>query len=300
MDVPRLLWNSPEAFEKIRASKPVVLTECPICYPATVSWTVERLASIIDENFLCDVYMSSSSRFTYWNSTRDSAGYVFVEPTEKVTIPFNTFASTTPSCTPCNSNSRQMYLQQSLVAEMGPRVLEEYTKFSLETAALYKQVGGWDAMTSNLLLCGRQGFVSSLHFDEQENLFAQLSGSKRVRLFAPHCWHKLYVYPTGHPCDRHAQVQLPAIPGSTVLDSIGDSARFPLFSTLDGEELCVDLYAGETLYIPQYWFHQMEGLSDGNVSLSWWFKHTSASKAVDPQNVDLGAISLVAVRRNLG
>lgn len=37
-----------------------------------------------------------------------------------------------------DENQRFHYLNQSLVAEMGPKMLEEYSKFSLQTAALYK------------------------------------------------------------------------------------------------------------------------------------------------------------------
>ena len=132
---------------------------------------------------------------------------------------------------------------------MGPLILGEYTKFSLATALQLKQIGGWDALTNNLLLCGKEGFITPVHFDEQENLFAQLNGRKRIRLFHPHNWYALYPYPIGHPCDRQSQVVLPTTPGSTVLESERDRLRFPAFSTigttLEGtQEMYVDLEPG--------------------------------------------------------
>jgi hypoxia-inducible factor 1-alpha inhibitor (HIF hydroxylase) len=91
---------------------------------------------------------------------------------------------------------------------MGPKILEEYKKFSLETALHFKQLGGWDSLTNNLLLCGKTGFITPLHFDEQENLFAQLNGRKRARMFHPDNWFALYPYPNGHPCDRYTIFQI--------------------------------------------------------------------------------------------
>ena len=63
-------------------------------------------------------------------------------------------------------------------------------------------------------------------------------------------------------------------------------------------ERYADLGPGDLLYVPQYWFHQMEGLTD-NISLSWWFKHLT-KKGIDLSKIDMKDISLIAVRRNLG
>lgn len=298
MNIEKAQWNSSAALEKIRRGEPVVLIECPICYPSAKNWTLEHLANIIHPDFPCDVFESESKRFTYWDKSKNISGYTFKEPTTKTTMSMQAYSTYTQNIN--IGTSKHKYLQQALVAEMGEEILSEYKKFSLQHAVLFKQMGGWDEMTSNLLLCGNLGFISSLHFDEQENLFAQLTGHKRVRIFAPHNWHRLYLYPNGHPCDRHAQLQLPAVPGSTVLDSEADLLRFPEFAAIDGEEMFTDLGPGEVLYIPQFWFHQMEGLSDGNVSLSWWFKHHTATAKLDLRHIDPRLISLIAVRRNLG
>jgi len=189
------------------------------------------------------------------------------------------------------------YLQQGVVQEMGEKMIEEYSRFSLEAALKFKIAGDWDAFSTNLLLCGSKGAVTPCHYDEQENLFAQLSGRKRVRLFSPEDWARLYPYPMGHPFDRQCRVTLPAAVGAKVLDTPEESARFPAFSLGDGpSEMYADLGPGEMVFIPQYWFHQMEALED-NVSLSWWFKHQNQHRG--KTNIDINTVALTAIRRNL-
>ena len=50
------------------------------------------------------------------------------------------------------------------------------------------------------------GNITPVHYDEQENLFTQLSGYKRFILFSPDQFENLYPHPVAHPCDRQSQV----------------------------------------------------------------------------------------------
>lgn len=295
--IPRHPWNSKEVFERIKKNEPVVMSQCPLCCETAKNWTFDNISSMIKDDFPCDVFESDTKRFTYWDMSKNTNAYKFKPPATKSAMTFKEFLAVSRSDNP--TPDKFVYLQQSLVQEMGPALLAEYQRFSLPTAVIFKQLGNWDEMTNNLMLCGQEGFISSVHFDEQHNLFAQLTGRKRVRLFSPYNWHRMYVFPNGHPCDRHAQFPLPSTPGSTVLDNSEDRYRYPQFASIEGEEMYTDLEPGEVLFIPQYWFHQMEGLSE-NVSLSWWFKHTTTSKGVDLTNINPNLISLIAVRRNLG
>lgn len=50
------------------------------------------------------------------------------------------------------------------------------------------------------------GNVTPVHYDEQQNFFAQISGKKRCTLFPPENFERLYPYPVYHPHDRQSQV----------------------------------------------------------------------------------------------
>jgi hypoxia-inducible factor 1-alpha inhibitor (HIF hydroxylase) len=217
MQIAKYHWKTEEAFNCIRNGKPVVLLECPIIYPAYSNWSLQSIAQMIKNDFPCDVFVSKTKRFPYWDDAKNSYNYDFTPSTKKVTMTFREFLRLRESGGQVSDDRQEKdhyYLQQSLVAEMGPVILQEYTKFSLPTAELYKLLAGWNELTHNLLLCGNKGFITPLHFDEQENLFSQLQGRKRVRLFAPEYWYALYPFPNGHPQDRQCQIILPETPGT--------------------------------------------------------------------------------------
>ena len=190
MEIKRYLWNSNEATDAIKKDLPVILLKCPLCIPAMTNWTLERLNQVLNPNFKCDVLASYTHRFLYMDESKNVNGYNLVSQTEKVSMSFNEYYNYIKSINVTSSSQSfpNYFFQQGLVAEMGPLILEEYKKFSLETALYYKKIGNWDELTNNLLLCGKTGFVTPVHFDEQENLFAQLNGMKRVRLFHPDNW----------------------------------------------------------------------------------------------------------------
>lgn len=299
MQIEKFHWKTEDAFNRIKAGQPVVLLDCPLVVPHFQNWSMDTIVNLINEDFPCNVYIAKDKYFPYWDLSKNKYCYEFQPPTQKISMKFREFLTNIRGQDEIPEEDRHYhYLHQSLVAEMGPKILDEYSKFSLQTVALYKLLAGWNEMTHNLLFCGKEGYTTPLHFDEQENIYTQLQGRKRVRLFAPEYWYGLYPYPNGHPHDRQCQIRLPKNPGSSILESESERFKFPVFSQIGENEMFVDLEAGETLYIPQYWFHQMEGLTE-NISLSWWFKN-NGKKEIDFSRIDLDKISWIAVRRNIG
>ena len=91
-----------------------------------------------------------------------------------------------------------------------------------------------------------QRIVSPLHFDETHMLVLQLVGRKRLLLLPASAYGALRPYPASHPLDRRARCEVAA--ANPALDE--GVAR-----SLGGAE--VVLGAGEVLYVPPYYFHEV-------------------------------------------
>lgn len=95
---------------------------------------------------------------------------------------------------------------------------------------------------------GPAGTVTPLHCDYDDNIFAQIWGTKRIFLAPPH--HDAFLYPSeanailfGSPFDPEAP----------------DFERFPLARQAAMVECIVE--PGELLYVPAGWYHQVRALT---------------------------------------
>ncbi|WP_296952473.1 cupin-like domain-containing protein [uncultured Massilia sp.] len=103
---------------------------------------------------------------------------------------------------------------------------------------------------------GPAGTVTPLHCDYDDNVFAQLWGSKRIFLVPPH--HDAFLYV------REAN---PVLFGSPFDPEAPDFDRFPLArqaAVID----CV-VHPGDMLYVPAGWYHQVRALSFSLSSNRW-------------------------------
>ncbi len=103
---------------------------------------------------------------------------------------------------------------------------------------------------------GPAGTVTPLHCDYDDNIFAQLWGSKRIILSPPH--HDRFLYPKeanailfGSPFDPEAP----------------DFDRFPLARQASMVECVVN--PGDLLYVPAGWYHQVRSLTFSLSSNRW-------------------------------
>jgi hypothetical protein len=95
---------------------------------------------------------------------------------------------------------------------------------------------------------GPSGTVTPLHCDYDDNIFAQIWGAKRIFLAPPH--HDEFLYP------REANAILF---GSPFNPEAPDFERFPLARQAAMIECIVQ--AGELLYLPAGWYHQVRALT---------------------------------------
>jgi hypothetical protein len=100
---------------------------------------------------------------------------------------------------------------------------------------------------------GQKGNVTPFHHDWWHGFLAQVSGKKRYRLV--------------HPLEG-ATLQRQWDPESQF-----DLASAPVFSSPELDSLHLETYCegilepGEVLYIPPYWYHQIDTLENGNISM---------------------------------
>ncbi|VDI57843.1 hypoxia-inducible factor 1-alpha inhibitor (HIF hydroxylase), partial [Mytilus galloprovincialis] len=120
----------------------------------------------------------------------------------------------------------------------------------------------------------------------QMNFFAQVYGYKRFILFPPEEFPNLYPHPTYHPCDRQSQVDF----------DNPDFEKFPKFRNATGFETIVG--PGDVLYIPIYWWHQVESIpNEGHtISVTFWYKGRPTPEKV---TYPLNAHQKVAMMRNI-
>ncbi|EEC15193.1 hypoxia-inducible factor 1, alpha subunit inhibitor, putative [Ixodes scapularis] len=267
--VPRLSHTDPEADRLIANMMPVVLTDTGLVAPA-LKWDLDYLSEHLGEGS-CTVYQSDTPYFKYYDETkvRDHRLTDFRAPTLRHEWKIGTFAQRLRSA----GHNKYYYLQQMLNETVGQSIMLDFLRFNWDWVNRQQKHNGWGPLTSNLLLVGTGGNVTPAHYDEQQNFFAHLRGHKRFLLFSPDQYGCLYPHPVWHPHDRQSQVDF----------SDPDLSRFPEFAHLRGWETV--LGPGDVLYLPMYWWHQVESApgKDYTVSVNFWYKAAPVDKVIYPR-----------------
>ena len=109
---------------------------------------------------------------------------------------------------------------------------------------------------------GTASNVSS-HYDTFDNLACVIAGRRRFTLYSPELIGRLYV----GPIDR----TMAGPPVSLAASSAPDDARFPLFREVRDQAWICELEAGDALYLPKLWWHQVESLAAFNGLVNYWW-----------------------------
>ena len=143
----------------------------------------------------------------------------------------------------------------------------EAGKYCLQQIALPKSiaadiptpdlVGRWLRVRPHFWL-STPGHVTETHRDANHNLLAQVIGTKKLTLFSPVFTGALYSHRAGSRLGRYSRVDL----------DCPDLYRFPEARELVSTE--VTLHAGETLFLPVYWWHRVETV-EVSVSVNFWW-----------------------------
>jgi Cupin-like domain len=109
----------------------------------------------------------------------------------------------------------------------------------------------------------------SCHYDTFDNLACVISGRRQFTLYAPELIGKLYIGPIDNT--------MSGPPVSLAASSSDDSrGRFPLFEEIRDQALCAELEAGDALYLPKLWWHQVESTAPLNGLVNYWWDACSA------------------------
>ncbi|KAG1659181.1 Hypoxia-inducible factor 1-alpha inhibitor [Nymphon striatum] len=279
--IMRLPHDHPDVKRLISENKPVVIEGTHLVSSA-LKWDIPHLKKNIgNDNFT--VFSSNNHKFRYYDGAKiDNVEEKFSPPYCKNQMKFSEFAEKIRTWKP---GDQWIYFQTPLSSTIGPSIVRDFLSFNWSWVNNQQQEQHWGPLSSNLLLIGPQKTVTPVHYDEQENFFAQLYGKKRCILFSPDKFECLYPYPVFHPHDRQSQVDF----------DDPDFSRFPKFRDLIGYEATVK--PGDVLYIPMYWWHYIESLCDTSytVSINFWYKSSVKSKIEYP----LSGQQKVAIMRNV-
>jgi hypothetical protein len=118
------------------------------------------------------------------------------------------------------------------------------------------------------LWLGTASNVSS-HYDTFDNLACVIAGRRRFTLYAPELIGKLYIGPIDNTMSGPPVSLAAAAPP-------GSEAQFPLFEQIRNEAQVIELEAGDALFLPKLWWHQVESLAPFNGLVNYWWDATAS------------------------
>lgn len=208
------------------------------------------------------VKRSPNCKFRYFDLKKNTGKYVFRQPLTETSETVEDFMREAQKII-TEGRPERLYLQETLSGH--DQMAGEFASWKWGLVVRVCQACGWGLPDTNELFIGMRGAETPLHFDERENLFFHVRGSKEVVVFPFVDYTSMYPFPTTHPCDRQSMVGTPRYPN---LDA------FPKFSRSRGQHAV--LKGGDLLYLPYGWWHWLRNLDNFAVSISFWSKTPSA------------------------
>jgi hypothetical protein len=161
--------------------------------------------------------------------------------------------------------SPQLYIAQAQITDL-PKPLQD----DLPAPRLVKEAGKGDVYDANIWM-GIPPTYTPLHKDPNPNLFIQLAGNKRVRLFRPKIGLEIFrdvQYQVGQSASSifRGEEMMEGPERAALEDGVWGSV-----APMSGFEAVV--HAGDALFIPKGWWHSIKSVGTGiNASVNWWFR----------------------------
>lgn len=165
-----------------------------------------------------------------------------------------------------SSNSAQAAESPLYLAQHHIEALPALLQLDLPTPSFVTQAGAGDIYGSSIWL-GPATSYTPLHRDPNPNLFVQLAGCKKVRIFSPSVGRTILSTKTGNHNMQGKEMMAGA--ERARLEEVVWSDK----SSAKAEGFEASLKSGDALFIPTGWWHSFKGAGEGITgSANWWFR----------------------------
>lgn len=238
--------------QHFQGREPVLVSDGVADWPALSRWSPEALGALAGKR-LVDIQVSRSGGF---RKKPDGSPIDAADQFALANVPF----ADAVDCIRHSGPSQPKYYvsQQNIAQKLGELLADVRFPKPVQAAKLN-------------LWFGSAGTITPLHFDGNNNLYAQIVGSKRWTLHDPADSPSLYQYPDGSRMSHISSVDVEAL----------DSARFPLYPA--ARAISFTLEPGQLLYLPAFWWHHVVSLSVSISVNQWWdpeLTHADSPNAV--------------------
>jgi len=125
------------------------------------------------------------------------------------------------------------------------------------------------------------------HYDTSENVACVAAGHRRFTFFPPDQLLNLYIGPL--------DLAPGGMPTSMVKVSAPDLERYPRFADALATAETAELEPGDAVYIPSYWWHNVQSLDPLNLLVNFWWHEGSRGPADPFAALALGLLSITAL-----
>lgn len=208
---------------------------------------------------------SGSINFPFFNALTqdDLATLVTAEAStsntfERIELPLYIFLQYLASPPPPTAGLPNLYLAQFSLLDAVPAL-----RPSLPTPNLVTDAGRGDIYATNLWLGRSENINTPLHKDPNPNLFVQLAGKKRVRMFEPDVGKEMIGVAGGGRWRSEEEMMLGGEKKRIEEVVWGEASK--------GWE--VEVGPGDGVFVPKGWWHAVKGVGEGvGGSVNWWFR----------------------------
>ncbi|OXC64617.1 hypothetical protein AYX13_06044 [Cryptococcus neoformans] len=250
---------------------PLHLPSLTSAWPALTSWQLEdglqRLREKIGEDRVTEIELGKKGR-----------GYLDKE-WQRIHMPFGLFLDAFVFNLIPSSSSAELptaYLAQSDLLDSTPQLLDDVP------ALTHFYQGKEKSLYRRTIWVGPNGSFTPFHKDPYVGIYSQIVGRKTFHLLPPDASPYLDL----SPIPRHAntsQIPVPVsriISGGSTNEDVGDLPQETIQKCKEQLEKAfsipgacqIDVAAGDSVLIPEGWWHAAEGVDGPGVGVNAWFR----------------------------